>query len=114
MSASLNSIENAHTASNMPTKTWTAAELRALPPDQRDAVLEIAAALAEKDYRNDPQLTAFDAFGKDDLYGDGVDPSVGAEIQKVRPALVINLDAIGRLPLRAVVPITDWKSQYAN
>jgi mRNA interferase MazF len=42
------------------------------------------------------------------------DPAVGAEIQKVRPALVISLDAIGRLPLRLVVPLTDWKPQYAN
>ena len=40
------------------------------------------------------------------------DPSVGAEIRKVRPALVIGLDAIGRLPLRLVVPITDWKPAY--
>jgi mRNA interferase MazF len=41
------------------------------------------------------------------------DPAVGAEIQKVRPALVISADAIGRLPLRMVVPITDWKPQYS-
>ena len=41
------------------------------------------------------------------------DPSTGAEIRKVRPAVVVNLDAIGRLPLRIVVPITDWKSDYA-
>ncbi len=49
---------------------WTAAELRKLPPEQRDAIMEAAAALAEEDYRNDRQLTAFEAFGKDDLYGD--------------------------------------------
>src|SRR5262245_63425449 len=42
------------------------------------------------------------------------DPAVGAEIQKVRPALVVRLDAIGRLPLRMVVPITEWKPQYVN
>ena len=41
------------------------------------------------------------------------DPAVGAEIQKVRPAVVISLDTIGRLPLRLVVPVTDWKPQYA-
>jgi mRNA interferase MazF len=41
------------------------------------------------------------------------DPAVGAEIRKIRPALVISLDFIGRLPLRMVVPITDWKPQYA-
>jgi mRNA interferase MazF len=42
------------------------------------------------------------------------DPAVGAEIQKLRPALVISIDAIGRLPLRLVVPITDWKASYTN
>ena len=51
-------------------RRWTAAELRKLPPAQRDAIMEAAAALAEEDYRNDPQLTAFEAFGKDDLYGE--------------------------------------------
>jgi mRNA interferase MazF len=42
------------------------------------------------------------------------DPAIGAEIQKLRPALVISLDSIGTLPLRMVVPLTDWKPQYAN
>ncbi len=42
------------------------------------------------------------------------DPGVGAEIRKVRPALVISLDSVGRLPLRMVVPLTDWKPQYAS
>jgi hypothetical protein len=51
-------------------RRWSAAELRKLPPEQRDAVLAAAAAAAEGDYRNDPELTAFDAFGKDDLHGD--------------------------------------------
>jgi len=50
--------------------TWTAAELRKLSPKQRDAILEAAAALAEGEYRNDTALTAFDAFGKDDICGD--------------------------------------------
>jgi mRNA interferase MazF len=42
------------------------------------------------------------------------DPAVGGEIRKLRPALVVSLDSIGRLPLRMVVPITDWKSSYIN
>ena len=42
------------------------------------------------------------------------DPAAGAEIRKLRPALVISVDTIGRLPLRMIVPITDWKPQYAN
>jgi mRNA-degrading endonuclease toxin of MazEF toxin-antitoxin module len=36
-------------------------------------------------------------------------PSVGAEIQKVRPAVVLSVDGVGLLPLRIVVPVTDWK-----
>lgn len=42
------------------------------------------------------------------------DPAVGSEIRKIRPALVVSLDSIGRLPLRLVVPITDWKSRYSS
>jgi mRNA interferase MazF len=42
------------------------------------------------------------------------DPAVGAEIQKVRPALIVRVDSIGRLPLRMVEPLTDWKPQFAN
>jgi mRNA interferase MazF len=42
------------------------------------------------------------------------DPAVGAEIRKIRPAVVISMDTIGRLPLRLVVPVTDWKPLYAS
>jgi mRNA interferase MazF len=42
-----------------------------------------------------------------------LDPTVGAEIKKTRPAVIVNDDAIGRLPLRVIVPITDWKDRYA-
>ena len=51
-------------------KRLKASELRKLPPDERDAILQAAAALAEADYRDDPELTAFEAFGKDDLHVD--------------------------------------------
>ena len=54
-------------------KRWKASELRKLPPEQRDAILEAAAILAEDDYRNDRDLTAFEAYGKDDLYGESAD-----------------------------------------
>lgn len=37
------------------------------------------------------------------------DPALGSEIRKFRPALVVSVDTIGRLPLRLVVLITDWK-----
>jgi hypothetical protein len=61
------------TQSDLPEKQWTAAELRRLPPEQREAILNAAANLAESEYRHDPELTAFEAFGKDDLYADSSD-----------------------------------------
>jgi mRNA interferase MazF len=33
------------------------------------------------------------------------DLSAGAEIRKARPAVVVNLNPIGRLPVRIVVPV---------
>ena len=43
-----------------------------------------------------------------------LDPTVGAEIKKSRPAVILNVDEIGVLPLRIVVPITTWKDRYAQ
>lgn len=42
-----------------------------------------------------------------------LDPTVGAEIRKTRPAVIVNDDALGILPLRVIVPITEWKDRYA-
>lgn len=39
-------------------------------------------------------------------------PTVGAEISKKRPAIIVNDDSIGILPLRVIVPITDWNERY--
>jgi mRNA interferase MazF len=41
-----------------------------------------------------------------------LDPTVGAEIQKTRPAIIVSDDSIGLLPLKVVVPVTDWKDRY--
>lgn len=41
-----------------------------------------------------------------------LDPTVGAEIRKTRPAVVVNEDGVGVLPLRVIVPLTDWKERY--
>src|SRR5881392_3188288 len=42
------------------------------------------------------------------------DPSEGDEIKKVRTAVVLSENAIGRLRLKIVVPITEWKTRYAS
>jgi mRNA interferase MazF len=39
-------------------------------------------------------------------------PTVGAEVKKKRPAVIINDDAIGILPLRVIIPITEWKDKF--
>ena len=41
-----------------------------------------------------------------------LDPTTGAEIKKTRPAVIVNDDAFGKLPLRVIVPLTDWKDRY--
>ena len=43
-----------------------------------------------------------------------LDPAVGAEIKKSRPALILNVDALGKLPLKIIAPITNWKEIYAS
>ncbi len=42
-----------------------------------------------------------------------LDPTMGAEIKKTRPAVIVNDDAVGILPLKVIVPITEWKDRYA-
>jgi mRNA interferase MazF len=43
-----------------------------------------------------------------------LDPTVGAEIKKTRPAVIVNDDNIGILPLKVIVPITEWDARYAS
>lgn len=42
-----------------------------------------------------------------------LDPTVGTEISKKRPYIIVNDDAIGILPLKVIVPVTDWKERYS-
>jgi mRNA interferase MazF len=42
------------------------------------------------------------------------DPTLGSEIKKVRPAIVVSSDVIGKLPIKLVAPITDWKPLFAQ
>ena len=41
-----------------------------------------------------------------------LDPTVGAEISKKRPALIVNENGMGKLPLRIIAPITAWRPHY--
>ena len=42
-----------------------------------------------------------------------LDPTIGAEMNKTRPALIINDNRLGKLPLKVIVPITEWKNHYS-
>jgi mRNA interferase MazF len=41
-----------------------------------------------------------------------LDPTIGAEIKKTRPVIVVSDNSLGKLPLKIIVPITDWKDRY--
>lgn len=41
-----------------------------------------------------------------------MDPTVGSEIQKVRPAVVVNAHVLDLLPVRIVVPLTSWQPRF--
>ena len=41
-----------------------------------------------------------------------LDPTIGAEIKKTRPAVIVSNDAMGKLPLKIIVPITGWDEKF--
>jgi len=41
-----------------------------------------------------------------------LDPTIGSEIKKSRPCLILNNDKIGKLALKVIAPITDFKEHY--
>jgi len=52
--------------------------------------------------------------GRGEVWLVNFDPTVGAEIKKKRPAVVLSSDAVGRLPIKLVAPVTDWKDYFAS
>ena len=38
-----------------------------------------------------------------------LEPTVGAEMRKTRPVVVISSNAVGVLPVKLVAPLTEWK-----
>lgn len=43
-----------------------------------------------------------------------LDPTIGSEIRKTRPAVILSSDLVGILPLKVIVPFTEWKDRYAQ
>jgi mRNA interferase MazF len=43
-----------------------------------------------------------------------LDPTIGAEIKKTRPCVIVNDNTVGILPLKIVAPITDYKDKFKD
>lgn len=52
-------------------------------------------------------------MNRGEVWSINLNPTVGAEIAKTRPAIIVNDDAVGILPLRVIVPITEWKDRFS-
>ena len=48
-------------------------------------------------------------INRGDIWKVNLDPTIGSEIKKSRPVVVINSDAVGVLPIKLVAPLTEWK-----
>ena len=43
-----------------------------------------------------------------------LDPTIGAEIKKSRPCVIVNDDTVGVLPLKVIAPITGYKEKFKD
>ncbi len=41
-----------------------------------------------------------------------LDPTIGAEIKKTRPCVILNSNKVGKLSLKVIAPLTDLKEHY--
>jgi mRNA interferase MazF len=51
---------------------------------------------------------------KGEIWLVNLDPTIGDEIRKVRPAVIVSRDALGILALRVVVPVTAWQPRFQD
>ena len=49
-----------------------------------------------------------------DIWRVNLDPTIGAEIRKTRPVVVVSSDAVGSLPIKLVAPLTEWRDYLAT
>jgi len=53
-------------------------------------------------------------ISRGEIWKVNLDPTIGAEIRKTRPVVVISSDAVGVLPIKLVAPLTEWKDYLAQ
>jgi mRNA interferase MazF len=49
---------------------------------------------------------------RNDIWLVNLEPTLGAEICKTRPCVIVSNGAVGVLPLKVVAPLTDFKERY--
>lgn len=49
-----------------------------------------------------------------EIWDINLNPTIGAEISKIRPAVVISSDSIRNLPIRLIAPITGWNESFSG
>ena len=54
------------------------------------------------------------SFQRGEIWRVNLNSTQGEEISKTRPCVLLSSGSAGRLNLRIVVPVTDWKEQYAR
>lgn len=53
-------------------------------------------------------------YNRGEIWHTFSDPTVGDEIQKSRPCVIINSNALGKLRIKLVAPITEWKDSFSG
>ncbi|MGH7455528.1 MAG: type II toxin-antitoxin system PemK/MazF family toxin [bacterium] len=53
-------------------------------------------------------------ISRGEIWKVNLDPTIGAEIRKTRPVVVVSSDAVGVLPIKLVAPITEWKDYLSQ
>jgi len=43
-----------------------------------------------------------------------LDPTIGSEMKKLRPCIILNNDMVGKLALKVIAPLTDFKEHYKH
>jgi mRNA interferase MazF len=41
-----------------------------------------------------------------------LDPTIGAEIKNLRPCVIVSRAALAKLPLKIIVPLTEWNQRF--
>jgi mRNA interferase MazF len=49
-----------------------------------------------------------------DIWQINLDPTIGSEMKKLRPCIILNNDMVGKLALKIIAPITDFKEYYRD